>query len=61
MNFWRIKSVKNLNEEKFYNIGKKKITDIKPYNSSLIKIENLNSVCDIILKNEEYKKLRGKI
>ena len=60
-NFWRIKSVKNLNEEKFYNIGKKKITDIKPYNSSLIKIENLNSVCDIILKNDEYKKLTGKI
>lgn len=59
--FWRIKSATNFDEGKFYYKGEKKIINIKPYNSSLIKIENFNNVCDIILKNEEYKKFKGKI
>lgn len=60
-NYWRVKSSTNLNDDKFYYKGEKKIATIKPYNSSLIKIENFEDVCNIILKNEEYKKFRGKI
>ena len=41
--------------------GKKEITNIKAYDSSLIKTENLDSICNIILKNEEYKRFINKI
>tara|TARA_B100000575_G_C23132160_1_gene656927 strand:- start:2425 stop:3240 length:816 start_codon:yes stop_codon:yes gene_type:complete len=60
-NFWRIKSATNTNEDKFFCKGVKNIANIKPYNSSLIKIEDFDNVCNLILKNEEYKKFKEKI
>ena len=60
-NYWKIKSINNFNEDRFYFKGKKEITNIKAYDSSLIKTENLDSICNIILKNEEYKRFINKI
>ena len=51
----------NLNEEKFYYQGEKKIKNLKPYNSSLVNLENVDSICKIIQSNHEFKKMKSEI
>ena len=58
-NFWRIKPINDTSEEKFYYKGEKK-QNSKPYNSSVINKEHVKSICEIILRNQEYKKFKSK-
>jgi len=60
-NFWRIKPATNLNEGKFYYQGEKKIKNLKPYNSSLVNLESVDSICKIIQSNHEFKKMKSEI
>ncbi len=60
-NFWRIKQAANLNEDNFYSKGRIKIKNFKPYNSSLVNLENVDSICKIIQNNNEFKKLKSKM
>ena len=55
-NFWRIKPINDTSEEKFYYKGEKS-KNSKPYNSSVINKEHVKSICEIILRNQEYKNL----
>ena len=53
--FWRIPYRKQLKEDDFY-LKSQNSLDIQEYNSSLIKLENIDSICKIIKENSEYIK-----